>query len=149
MNRVAIVTPQPKRHTAGPLIPIEKMPSSYNKLGHGVTGVRRVRAHNGYMDRTALTPGKLYARLSAEFRRVRPEHCGNCRMPMVVLTHRLGPTHCNWTVEPASNICDQCEDLIAAIVKRVAQEYDLNDPISVPFFPRPSPGNRLPSGLRH
>ena len=101
------------------------------------------------MERTALTPGKLYARLSAEFRRVRPEHCGNCRMPMVVLTHRLAPDDCNWTVEAASNLCDQCEDLIAAIVKQVAAEFDLHDPISVPFFPHPSQGTRVTSGLRY
>lgn len=91
------------------------------------------------MERTALTPGKLYARLSAEFRRVRPEHCGNCRMPMVVLTHRLGPDECNWTIEPLSTLCDECKDLIAATVRKVALECDLHDPISVPFFPHPAP----------
>ena len=100
------------------------------------------------MDRTALTPGKLYARLSAEFRRVRPEHCGSCRMPMVVLTHRLGPGECNWTVEAAGNLCDKCRLLIAAVVNRASEEYDLHDPISVPFFPHPSPGFRPPPGLR-
>lgn len=99
------------------------------------------------MERTALTPGKLYARLSAEFRRVRPRECGNCRMPMVVLTHRLGPDSCNWTVEPLSNHCDQCEGLIAAIVERVSAEHDLHDPISVPFFPHSRASNRV--GLRH
>ena len=100
------------------------------------------------MERTPLTPGKLYARLSAEFRQVRPEHCGNCRMPMVVLTHRLGPDSCNWTVEPASNLCSECEELIASIVEKAAREYDLHDPISVPFFPHPSAASSRP-GLRH
>jgi hypothetical protein len=100
------------------------------------------------MDRIALTPGKLYARLSAEFRRVRPDHCGNCRMPMVVLTHRLGPEDCNWSVERAGNLCEKCELLIAAIVKRASAEYDLHDPISIPFFPHPSQAAPLPRGAR-
>lgn len=99
------------------------------------------------MERTALTPGKLFARLSAEFRRVRPPDCGNCGMPMVVLTHRLAPDDCNWTVEASSNQCDPCAALIAAIVKNASEEYDLHDPISVPFFPHPASSNRL--GLRH
>ncbi len=101
------------------------------------------------MDRTALTPGKLYARLSAEFRRLRPPDCGNCHMPMVVLTHRLGPDDCNWTVEPPSHLCDPCLEMLAAVVKKVATEYDLHDPISVPYFPHPSPSSRPSSGLRH
>lgn len=127
---------------------IQNLPSSYNKLGHGVTGSRRESGDNEWMDRTALTPGRLYARLSTEFRRVRPEHCGNCRMPMVVLTHRLGPDECNWTVEPPSTLCDGCGRLIAAIVQKVSTEYDLHDPISVPFFPNPSISASLPSSLR-
>jgi hypothetical protein len=99
------------------------------------------------MERTLLTPGKLYARLSAEFRRVRPQTCGNCRMPMVVLTHRLRPDSCNWSVEAASNMCAECEQLIAKIVANAALEYDLHDPISIPFFPHPHSSSRL--GLRH
>ena len=99
------------------------------------------------MERTPLTPGKLYARLSAEFRRMRPADCGNCRMPMVVLTHRLGPEACNWTVESPGNPCERCESLVTAIVKGASEDYDLDDPISVPYFPHPAPPAGLPRGL--
>ena len=99
------------------------------------------------MERAVLTPGKLYARLSAEFRRLRHEHCGNCRMPMVVLTHRAGPDDCNWAVESMTPLCDQCQPLIAAIVKKAAEEYDIYDPTAVPFFPHPAPSPRLPPTL--
>ncbi|MEO7744111.1 MAG: hypothetical protein ABIR98_14330 [Usitatibacter sp.] len=99
------------------------------------------------MERTALTPGKLYARLSAEFRRLRPEHCGSCRMPLVVLT-RGGPGECNWIVEPTSKLCGACEALIAEIVQKAAREYDLRDPISVPYFPQSAPDAHAPCGLR-
>ena len=91
------------------------------------------------MEREILTPGKLYARLAAEFRRLRPEHCGNCRMPMVALTHRLGPREANWTVEQGSSLCEKCAPLVAAIVKAAAERYDINDPVSVPYFPLPTP----------
>ena len=86
------------------------------------------------MDRPALTPGRLYARLAAEYRRVRPAHCGNCRMPMVQLAHRTHLDGPNWTVEGAA-LCDKCAPLIAAIVRQAAAEYDIKDPTAVPFLP--------------
>lgn len=88
------------------------------------------------MDRQSLTPGRLYAKLSAEFRRVRPQHCGNCRMPMVQLTHRASPEACNWAVEEAAPLCERCGPLVAALVKDASSQFDLRDPVSVPYFPR-------------
>ena len=100
------------------------------------------------MDRTELTPGRLYARLAAEYRRVRPSHCGNCRMPMVMLTHRPYPAGPNWALEPHTSLCDQCEPLVAAIVREAAGQYDLKDPTAVPYLPGFGlPGQ--PLGLRH
>ena len=87
------------------------------------------------MDRTSLTPGRLYARLAAEYRRVRPEHCGNCRMPMVMLTHRTHPDGPNWALEPHAPLCDKCAPLIKAVVSQASQEFDLKDPTAVPFLP--------------
>lgn len=87
------------------------------------------------MDRQTLTPGRLYARLSAEFRRLRPQQCGNCRMPMVQLTHRASPDACNWAVEVAP-LCERCATLVATLVKDASSQFDLRDPISVPYFPR-------------
>jgi hypothetical protein len=88
------------------------------------------------MDRQTLTPGRLYARLAAEFRRLRPRHCGNCRMPMVQLTHRASPEACNWAVEEAAPLCERCGPLVAALVKEASSQFDLRDPVSVPYFPR-------------
>ena len=100
------------------------------------------------MYRTTLTPGKLYARMSAEFRRMRPAHCGNCRMPMVLLAHRLELDGPNWTVERDGPMCDKCRPIIAAIVRQAAAEFDLRDPTSVPFLPPPgSPFTQ--HGARH
>lgn len=90
------------------------------------------------MEREVLTPGRLYQKLSAEFRRMRPAHCGHCRMPMVVLTYRPAPEDCNWAVEELGPLCDKCRPLIAAIVKEAAEQYDIADPVSTPFFPIPA-----------
>ena len=99
------------------------------------------------MDRETLTPGKLYAHLAAEYRRVRPSHCGNCRMPMVVLTHRLHPDGPNWSVED-SPLCDQCAPLVHAIVHEAGQHFDIKDPTAVPFLPSFS-GANYQLGARH
>lgn len=98
--------------------------------------------------RTALTPGRLYARLSAEFRRLRPVHCGNCRMPMVALTHRPYPDGPNWTVEEMTPVCERCSPLIATIVHQAAEEFDLRDPTAVPFLP-PAGAGHANLGARH
>jgi hypothetical protein len=85
------------------------------------------------MERTALTPGKLFARLSAEFRR-RRGHL-NCRMPMVMLAHRVTPDGPNWTLEPSLTACETCMPLVTAIVREAAEQYDLRDPTAMPKWP--------------
>ena len=85
------------------------------------------------MERIALTPGKLFARLSAEFKR-RREH-PNCRMPMVMLAHRVLPDGPNWTLEPSLTACEDCMPLVEAIVHEAATRYDLRDPTALPRWP--------------
>ena len=87
------------------------------------------------MDRTTLTPGRLYARLAAEYRRVRPAHCGNCRMPMITLTHRLHPDGANWALETHAPLCDKCAPVIAAIVREASEHFDIKDPTAVAYLP--------------
>ena len=100
------------------------------------------------MDRTTLTPGRLYARLAADYRRVRPSHCGNCRMPMVMLTHRLHPDGPNWTVDASTPLCDKCAPVIHAIVRDAGERFDIKDPTAVPFLPSFVPGQSH-MGARH
>lgn len=61
-------------------------------------------------------------------------------MPMVVLTHRVAPEKCNWAVEELNPICEDCARVIDRIVERASSEYDINDPVSIPFFPLPQAG---------
>jgi hypothetical protein len=92
------------------------------------------------MRKTILTPGKLYARLGAEFRRLRPATCQSCAMPML---YALDAAHgdaahgddANWAVHHVERLCDDCKPIIADIVRRYALEFDMYDPV---FTTRPA-----------
>ena len=81
------------------------------------------------MDRIALTPGKLYARLSAEFNRLREKRCRTCHVPMVFLAEREGGST-NWAIENAPAVCPVCQPYIETAVEKAARQFDLWDPIS-------------------
>ena len=93
--------------------------------------------HNVHMERTSLTPGKLYARLSAEFRMLRPTQCESCAMPMPYLVHRLHDDAPNWAVEDDVAACSGCTLIAAEVVNRLSREYDLWDPISIAVASHP------------
>ncbi len=93
--------------------------------------------HNIPMERTALTPGKLYTRLSAEFRKLRPTECESCAMPMPHLVHRPHDEAPNWAVEDDVAACSGCTLIAAEVVKRLSREYDLWDPISIAVASHP------------
>ena len=86
------------------------------------------------MERESLTPGKLYARMSAEFRRQSGHP--NCRMPMVMLAHRVTPDGPNWTLEMSSqSACSKCTPMALAIAAEAAEHFDLRDPTAMPRWP--------------
>jgi hypothetical protein len=89
------------------------------------------------MERTALTPGKLYARLSAEFRTLRPTRCESCAMPMPHLVHRAGDDAPNWAIDDEVAACAGCTLIVAEVVGRVSRRYDLWDPISIAVAAHP------------
>lgn len=82
------------------------------------------------MEKETLTPGRLYAQLSQEFHKLRPDECHSCQMPMVRLAMPRSFHDPNWEVEP-HRCCEKCGPLIEAIVQRMAERYDLNDPVSI------------------
>jgi hypothetical protein len=102
------------------------------------------------MDRIALTPGKLYARLSAEFRELRPAQCESCAMPMPYLVHRAGRDSPNWGVEDEVAACSGCTLIAGEVVERLSRQYDLWDPIStaVASHPMKLRSTRLEDGRR-
>ena len=84
------------------------------------------------MTRPALTPGRLYAVLSAEFRAKRASECGACGMPMPYATFPEAEGDANWSVQQLPHGCEECARVVGEIVARVASRYDLFDPTSEP-----------------
>ena len=83
------------------------------------------------MDRTSLTPGKLYARLSAEFRMLRSGSC-SCSVPLPFVVERSGPDSANWELGAVPPACEQCRATIDEVVGRALEHYDVYDPTASP-----------------
>lgn len=88
------------------------------------------------MERTTITPGKLYALLSAEFHRTRPDECRACRMPMVQLIAPRDFDSPNWKLE-AFQCTERCTEVVKQIAKMFGEKYELFDPVSVHYRPKP------------
>lgn len=76
--------------------------------------------------RPALTPGRLYAMMSAEFRETRPRHCIRCVMPMVAFRGEESSV-ANWTLESGGWRCIPCDQAVARIFAKFAALYDVKD----------------------
>ena len=77
--------------------------------------------------RPALTPGRLYALMSAEFQEVRSRQCIGCIMPMLYTVEDAG-MGANWALEPMGRRCPACEKNVARIRAKYAALYDVRDP---------------------
>lgn len=75
--------------------------------------------------RPALTPGRLYAMMSAELQEARSRHCIGCTMPM--LFFRPGEGESNWQLERGGWRCGPCEESVARIFAKYAALYDVKD----------------------
>lgn len=78
--------------------------------------------------RPEITPGRLYAMLSAEFREARDRTCLGCTMPMVFSCDRDRGEGANWNVEPLAFRCARCEVEVQRIVRKFAALYDMHEP---------------------
>ena len=90
-------------------------------------------AHIGTMNsisqkRPELTPERLYAMLSAEFREARARTCLGCSMPMVFTCGREAGRGANWSVEPLAVRCARCESEVERIVGKFSALYDMHEP---------------------
>ena len=93
--------------------------------------MKPMRSDRG-MTRSAITPGRLYSLLSAEFRTKRAKECFACGMPMPYLSVRRDATDANWSVRQLPGGCKACATLVTEIVARAAGSYDLFDPTCEP-----------------
>jgi hypothetical protein len=88
------------------------------------------------MDRTSLTPGNLYARLSAEFRMLRPDTCSSCSVPLPFVVERADAESANWELGTVPPVCDDCRATIDEVVSRALAHYDIHDPTASPVLAR-------------
>jgi hypothetical protein len=75
--------------------------------------------------RTIITPGRLYSKLSSDFRKVCCERCAQCVFP-VPYTAADG----TWQLGDLPRECEECAQQISTIVRRHQALYDLLDPFS-------------------
>lgn len=90
---------------------------------------------NGFM-RAQISPGRLYARLNAEFMRLRSAGCHWCRLPVPHLIARDTTDEPNWTIARLPSGCRNCIPIVEALVRKYQAEFDLLDPISRPLRTR-------------
>ena len=80
--------------------------------------------------KTALTPGRLYSKLSSEYRQVRCSRCQNYALPLPYPVDQANRDSPSWMLEALSRDCEDCGRAIAGIVRRYQARYDLIDPIT-------------------
>jgi hypothetical protein len=88
--------------------------------------------------RTSITPGRLYNKLTSDFRKVCCERCSHCVLPV---PHPVADG--SWKLDDLPRECEACAKAIGDIVRRHQAEYDLLDPFSPlagahPPQPRPT-----------
>ena len=91
---------------------------------------RLVSAVPAAPQRTSITPGRLYAKMSEEFRAHRAAHGCNCVMPLPITNAFASTDECNWHVEPLWSQCADCDEYLPRLVARFAARYDVHDPVS-------------------
>jgi hypothetical protein len=80
--------------------------------------------------RSTLTPGRLYALLSWEYKKARPARCTSCRSPFPCLVKRPDDASANWYVDAFPECRYGCHAVIAEIIARLWGKYDLVDLVS-------------------
>ncbi|HET7728971.1 MAG TPA: hypothetical protein VFK48_02955 [Usitatibacter sp.] len=97
--------------------------------------------------RTPITPGRLYASMSAEFKRLRPASCQWCRLPLPHLTQASSEEEANWALAELPSGCAECLPVIEDIMQRYQRRFEMRDPLATPLrappHAAPRPGTSL------
>ena len=86
--------------------------------------------------KTLITPGRLYAQLSREFRDVCCGRCAGCILPPPHPIHETGDGP-SWALGEVPSACEECGAELERVVRRLQDEFDLLDPVS-PRVPMPA-----------
>lgn len=87
------------------------------------------------MPRKVVTPGQLYTLMNEELRKLRPNPCALCRMPLPFPVTRPDDVSANWRIGTPPPCMYGCDAIIAEIAARFWPQYDLLDPVTPPRAP--------------
>lgn len=79
--------------------------------------------------RETLTPGRLYARMSEDFRRRR--RCAWCRLPLPELREVEEGEGANWALGSFANGCVPCQRLAHLIEHEYQERFAMHDPLGL------------------
>jgi hypothetical protein len=85
--------------------------------------------------RTVVTPGRLYAMMSAEFRKSRVAGHASCIMPMVCARERVQRSEPAWGIQSMTSQCEACTRIAQGIAQRHGRLYEMHDPIGSTYEP--------------
>jgi hypothetical protein len=94
------------------------------------------KAHTARVMRTKVSPGQLFALLSAEFAAKRPNGCEDCRMPLPYRIDRPDTVSANWRLGTPRQCPHKCHIVMAEISATFWPRFDLVDegaPAAVPL----------------
>ena len=77
------------------------------------------------MTRTTVSSHQLYAILDREFKKLRPQGCKNCRIPLPFLRTPPDDVSANWNVGTPKECPAKCHVVIAELVTRLWSRYDM------------------------
>jgi hypothetical protein len=89
--------------------------------------------------RARISPGRLYTKLTTDFRRVCCTRCAQCVLPVPYTV--FGREGRSWVLGELPEQCEECANAIEEIVRRHQAEYDLMDPLAMNLV-REAPANR-------
>ena len=97
-------------------------------------------AHATPRARASITPGRLYAKMSSEFRGYREKGGCSCIMPLPTTCAPATDGDCNWQISSLWSQCKDCETFLGELVARYQAQYDVCDPT---FISEPTRFNPL------
>ena len=75
--------------------------------------------------RTTLTSHQLYAILDREYKKLRPNGCKNCSLPLPYYRKPPDDVSANWNVGTPKECPGKCHVVIAELVTRLWSRYDM------------------------
>lgn len=77
------------------------------------------------VSRKTIPSSQLYAILDREFRKLRPEACRRCRVPLPFWRDPPDDVSANWNIGTPTECAQGCHVVIAELLARLWTQYDI------------------------